>query len=1055
MPVCADCGRANPGVAVFCMWCGASLGDEERAPNGVRKVVTVLFCDVVGFTPLGERLDPESLHSLMVRFFDEMRGVIERHGGTVEKYIGDAILAVFGIPLLHEDDAVRAVRAASEMREALARLGAEIERRWGARLQVRIGINTGEVAVADPAQGHSLVVGDAVNLAARLEQAAPPGEILVGPDTYALVRDVVRVEAGKALSLKGKREPVIAYRLLETLPADESPRPEPDVVDRADELAALRRTFAEAVRERRCRLDLVVGAAGVGKSRLAREFVRNVGDEASILKGRCLPYGDGITFWPVAAIVRQAAGIIEGDGRAGGRAKIAALLTGAEDAQLVAERVSGVVGFAAPSGGMQETFWAIRRLIEHLSGALPLVVVFDDMQWAEPTFLDLVEYLAGWTRDVPVMLLCLARPELLDARPSWASIGDQVRSLTLAPLTSADSRQLVGSLLGSSLDPRPLSRITEASGGNPLFVEEMLRMLEDDGLLQLEGDVWRTTTDLSDVPVPATIQALLGARLDRLAADERTVIRCAAIVGKEFWWGAIADLAPERLRGQVGTHLQTLVRKQLIRPERSTLPGQDAFSFHHLLILEAAYTGTPKETRAELHERFADWIERHAGEGVVEWEEVVGYHLERAFRYRTELGNATEAYAHVGTRAAEHLAAAGRRAFGRGDVPAAADLLGRACELYPAVDRRRLTVLPALAEALTEMGELTRADRVVEEALARAAEEGLRGVEAHTKVIRLLMLESTDPKHRSEIALEVLGGVIPVFEELGDDLGLARAWRLMGDVHLVRAHYSAADDALKRAIAHARTAGARWEESEALGQYVGCGVFGPAPVVEVLARCDEIADAAAANPAVEARRLRGLAHVAAMQGRFDEARAHAARARTRLEDVGLRLRAAFVCGSVGFVEHLAGDHAAAARELRAGYEVGRELGEQAFTATAAANLAHELAEQGRLEDAERFVRTSADLAAEDDLTTQIQWRAANALVLERRGDSASAERYASEAVALARDTDDVNLRADALVVLADVALSDEGRTSALREALELYRAKGNDVAAAAVARRLT
>ncbi|MGZ4109254.1 MAG: adenylate/guanylate cyclase domain-containing protein [Actinomycetota bacterium] len=1053
MPVCASCGQPNPDVARFCMTCGAALAPAEAA-EGARKVVTVLFCDVVGFTPLSERLDPESIHDLMVRFFDEMRVVLERHGGTVEKYIGDAVLAVFGIPLLHEDDAIRAVRAAIEMRERLASLDVELERRWGATLQIRIGVNTGEVAVGDPAEGRSLVVGDAVNLAARLEQTAAPGEVLIGADTYALVRDVVRADPGEALSLKGKREPVVAYRVLDAPPSTAPPRPEPPVVDRVEELATLRRTFETAVAERRPQVALLLGTAGLGKSRLAREFVRTVEAEAAVLTGRCLPYGEGITFWPVAEIVREAAGIEEGDGRAGGRRRIDEVVAGADDADLIAERVAAVMGFAPPSGGMQETFWAIRRFLEILAERRPTVVVIDDVQWAEATLLDLVEYLTGWTRDVPLVLLCLARPDLLDVRPAWGGVSQQLRSVTLTPLSAADSERLVGNLLGASLEEAALSRITDAGGGNPLFVEEMLRMLEDDGLLREHDGAWRVTADLSGVRVPASIQALLSARLDRLTPDERTVIRAAAIVGKDFWWGAVAELVPERVRPRVGGHLQRLVRKQLIRPERSSLPGEDAFSFHHLLIQEAAYGSTPKEVRADLHERFANWMERRAVDGYVENEEVLGYHLERAVRYRQELGGGSGDATPLALRAGAHLESAGRRAFGRGDDTAAADLLRRAADVLSVDEARRLPVLPVHAAALAAAGELAAAGRALADAVDGAAREGDRGVEAHAKVIRLLMLESTDPKERSEVALAELEEIIRVFEEIGDDLGLARAWRLVGDVHLVRARYASADEALRRAIEYARRSGAVWEEFEALGQYVACGVYGPAPIAEVVTRCDEIAEAAGSSPAVEARRLRGLAHVAAMRGRFDEARTLAQRARTRLEDVGLRLRAAFASESLGFLEHLAGDHAAAERELRAGLEVGRELGEQAFTATVAALLAHELAEQGRLGDAASFIDESADAGAEDDLTTQVIWREAQALVLAQRGRNDEASAIAAEAVELAARTDDVNMRADALVVLADVGRSNDRGLGALTEALELYRAKGNEVSAAAVEARL-
>lgn len=423
------------------MACSAFLPAPVPVPGDARKVVTVLFCDVVGSTPLGEQLEPETVRKVMTRFFEEMRVVLERHGGAVEKYIGDAVVAFFGTPVLHEDDAVRAVRAAAEMQAALVEMDAELERSWGVSLRSRIGINTGEVVVSDPASGGSVVVSDAVNVAARLEQTAAPGEILLGPDTYALVRGVVTVDEGRALSLKGKADPVMGFRLLTVEPGrDVDHRANPAFVGRADEFAALRRAFEQSAAERSCVLLTVLGAAGVGKSRLADEFAATLGADARVVRGRCLPYGDGITFWPVAELVKDACGIDPDDSQVAARAKIAGTLEGADDADVIAERVAAVSGFGESSGAVQETFWAIRRFLECLQSERPLVVLFDDIQWAEPTFLDLLEYLAGWSRDARILLLCLARTDLLDVRPSWAGTLATDRSLLLSLSAGANAR---------------------------------------------------------------------------------------------------------------------------------------------------------------------------------------------------------------------------------------------------------------------------------------------------------------------------------------------------------------------------------------------------------------------------------------------------------------------------------------------------------------------------------------------------------------------------------------------------------------------------------------
>jgi class 3 adenylate cyclase/tetratricopeptide (TPR) repeat protein len=1051
MPPCPSCGQLNPARARFCMSCAEPLPPPSPVRSEARKTLTVLFCDVVGSTPIGERLDPESVRKVMTRFFEQMRSVLERHGGTVEKYIGDAVMGLFGVPVLHEDDALRAVRAAAEMQTALDDLNAELEPAWDVVLRTRIGINTGEVVVGGSA-GSGFVVGDAVNVAARLEQTAEAGEILLGPDTYALVRDAVTVDDGRSLSLKGKTDPVIGYRLIDVAPTLEpGRRQEPAFVGRERELETLRAAFDRSVRERVCSLVTVLGTAGVGKSRLAREFVASVQSEARIVRGRCLPYGDGITFWPIAEMVREACGITGTDSRDAARSKMDTTLLGDDEASLIADRVAAVSGFGETSAGMQETFWAIRRFLESLQRGGAVVVVFDDVQWAEPTFLDLVEYLSGWTRDARILLLCLARPDLLELRPSWTTVTSTAGTLSLSPLTEEETERLIANLLGaSSLDPTVSARIVDAAEGNPLFVEEMLRMLEDQGFLRYEDDRWRVVGDLSRISVPATIQALLAARLDRLTPEEKAVLGCAAVIGKVFWWGAVSELSPESVAPAVGTHLQTLVRKGLIRPDRSSLVGEDAFRFHHILIQEAAYQGLPKERRAELHEGFAAWIERRAGDRLVEYEEVVGYHLEQAYRYRGELGARDEQMGRIAEHASERLASAGRRALTRGDMAAAANLLERACSLCPPDGRARLSLLPDLSKALSESGDLTGADEILSEAISGADSMGDRGLKGHATIARLLLMESTDPKNRSAVALRELDTVIPVFDELGDDLGLAQAWRLMADVHWTRARYAAVDEALERAIDHARIAGAGWEEAESLGLYTGSGLFGPAPVPEVVERCERILRETTGNRVVEAHAFRSLAALRAMEGRFDEARELARRASGILEDLGLSLRAAFVSETFGFIERLAGDAEAAERELRAGFDVIEKLGEQGYLSTVAALLAHSTLDQGRLDDAERFISASQIAAAEDDLTTQVLLRSARGRALAGRGDLEEAERSGREAVALSSETDDVNMRADVMMDLGDVLrLTDrpDDATHVFEGSLSLYRGKGNQVSA--------
>ncbi|MFL6028949.1 MAG: adenylate/guanylate cyclase domain-containing protein, partial [Gaiellaceae bacterium] len=485
-----------------------------------RRTVTVLFADVADSTPLGERLDPESLRRVMSRFFERMSVVLERHGGTVEKFIGDAVMAVFGIPELHEDDGLRAVRAATELRQALATLNDELDRELGVRIGIRVGINTGEVVAGDGSGGQMLVTGDAVNVAKRLEESARTGEILVGEPTRRLVENAVVLEPRDELELKGKALPHAAWNVLAVIEGASAyaRRLDAPLIGREHELQTLRAVYADAVAERACRLFTVVGPAGIGKSRLTAELCASLRGKATIVTGRCLAYGDGITFWPLVEIV----------GALGSDEGVREIVAGVEDAELVATRILGAVGTnpAVPGG---ETFWAVRRLFEELARRQPLVVVVEDIHWAEPTLLDLLEYLAGWTYDAPLLLLCLARPDLLDERPGWLT--QPGTGVVLDPLTDEQARALLDEI-GQEwpLDAAARAHITEAAEGNPLYLEQMAAMLAEGA--PTHG-------------IPPTIQALIAARLDRLPPNERTVLESAAVAGKHFVRSALRKLLAE------------------------------------------------------------------------------------------------------------------------------------------------------------------------------------------------------------------------------------------------------------------------------------------------------------------------------------------------------------------------------------------------------------------------------------------------------------------------------------------------------------------------------
>ncbi len=726
MPTCGSCGRDNPEGFRFCGFCGAALAERPRGTE-VRKTVTIVFCDVTGSTSLGERLDPESLRKVMTRYFDEMRRVIERHGGTVEKFIGDAVMAVFGVPVVHEDDALRAVRAAVEMREALAQLNKELERDRGVTIASRIGLNTGEV-VADASGGNqTIATGDAVNVAARLEQAAAPGEILIGPETYRLTRDAVTVEPVEPLALKGKSEPMPAFRLEAVALGAEgiARRFDTPMVGRERELRVLRDAFEGAVRDGACSLGTVLGPAGVGKSRLIQEFLAGLGANATALHGRCLPYGDGITYWPFVEMLTGAAGIGDLDGPDEAREKLTALVEGTPDASVVVERVAQLLGLAGAAGAAEETHWAVRKLLEAMARRRPLVVVVDDLHWAEPSLLDLVEHIADWSRDAPMELVCTARPELLDARPGWGGGKMNAISFLLEPLDDEESDAMMANLLGRTTLPKDArARIRDAAEGNPLFIEQMVAMMVDDGLLVAHEEGWAVEGDLTGLSPPATITALMESRLDRLSDEERAVIERASVEGKVFHRAAVANLCSDELRTSLNAHLMALVRRDLIRPDTSLFAGDDAFRFRTILIRDAAYQRMPKETRAELHERYANWMEAAAGDRLAEFDEIVGHHLEQTYRLRSELGPLDGGAASVARRATDHLVSSAARALDRGDMAAVSNLLSRALELSAPDSPERAAIMADLGQALERGGELDRAAQILEECISLAERSG-------------------------------------------------------------------------------------------------------------------------------------------------------------------------------------------------------------------------------------------------------------------------------------------------------------------------------------------
>jgi class 3 adenylate cyclase len=698
MATCPSCGNGIDRPLPFCPHCGRRIG--ATPPSEEFKIVTVLFCDVVKSTELGRRLEDLPMRRMMDRYGDTVRKVLTGHGGSVGRRHGDGFMAAFGIPELHEDDALRAVRAAGELQAALGELDAELQRERGLSLQVRIGINTGTVLVRDAGAIEDEVTGEAVTVAKRFEQAASAGQVLLGAETYRLVADAVRAEQVGPLVLDGIPTPQDVWRLLDVL------RDRPARVRRLDapligrdlEQQLLLRLLDRVAAERRCQLVTVLGFAGVGKSRLIDEFVGGLRQRATVLRGHCLAYGDSTALWPMVQIVRQAAGVAPTDPPDQVHERLRVLVGGEERGELIAQRVAQVLGFGtgADSRLPEDSVWALRRLLEMMAQRRPLVVVVDDLQWADPVLLDAVEHVVDHARDSPIMLICMARPdELFPRREHWPGGKVNAFSFLLSPLGEPEGEQLVGHLLGGPVDPVAQAHISEWAQGFPLIVEELVANLRDehklssvDGLweLHLEGDSTDRTQPTAEVrqeadrrrariSVPTSIQALLLARLGRMDAAGQAIVERAAVVGEQFHVRDVDVLAPTMSAAEAAAGLEELVRLDLVRPDPTPSavplpPGSgEGYRFRHILIRTVAYDRIPDDRRAELHEHYADWLEHNTEDRRSQFDELVGYHLYEAFLYASKLNPSVERTLELARRTGERHAAAGFRAAIRGDRP--------------------------------------------------------------------------------------------------------------------------------------------------------------------------------------------------------------------------------------------------------------------------------------------------------------------------------------------------------------------------------------------------
>jgi class 3 adenylate cyclase/tetratricopeptide (TPR) repeat protein len=1039
MAMCHHCGEAEHfDQARYCHQCGLPMIKDREA----RKNVTVVFTDVKDSVQLAEQVDEEQLRPIMGRFYDMAREVFERQGGTLQKFMGDAVMAVFGSPRLQEDDPLRAVRAANDLRGAVAKLNKGLKRDFNVKLQVHTGVNTGEAVVGSPLGGVSILLGDAVNVAARLEQAAGAGETLMSESTYQQVREVVEAEQ-RLVRLKGKGRQIPAWRLQDVLQRARRVRSGAPMVGREHDLNLLKVQVQRAATEQRCHLVIVSGESGVGKTRLVEEFREIVRDSATVLRGSCPQYGDSNS--PLKELLIQAAATRHSDPGAGVVDRLGELAN--HDERVIA-RIAPILrgGFAED----QDTFRALRRIFYLLAEERPLVLVIDDLQWARPALLDFIEQAAASSRRTQVLVVCIARSEFFEnrERANWGRHFVNATFMRLTQLNEEQTGELIRRLLKEGEVPADVQALLqEKAAGIPFFVEEFIAMLtEQKALLLLDGS-WKLRGDPAAIQAPTTIEQILASRLDQLDVTEKLVIERAAVIGTPFTAEHLAALAPDVGPAVITGTLHTLVRKGLLSGEESAEDGAGLYQFRHVLTQETAYRRVPKADRAALHESFVDWLERRMG-AVMPPDEVIGLHLEKASKYRAELNHA-QAAQELARRAGERLAAAGHR--GASDATA---LLRRALELLPQEHPGRLVAMLDLADSFRE-GDLEQAkasyDRVVEAAgRARDRRVAMYAILGKVEVVWFHHFRGDWEEGRHDVDL-----ALRVFDELDDDLGRAKARRLLAYMHMATGHSTAAQREAEVAILLAHRAGDDRLEAQIRRLYGVVLFWGPTPLDEVKERNEEAARWARAKGmySLEASSLSLLARIAAMRRNFDEARELNELAGRLVPDLGELLAVAADSFSEGLVELLAGDLLSAEQALRRGYSALERRGAPPAQANVAAMLARVLYLQGRDGEALRQTEVCESLSAEGQLDTRIKWRAVRALVLARRGQFDLAEKLAREALRLAVCSEQLDTRAEAFTDLAEILAQtgDQAKRQEagelLKEALTLYIEKGNLVAA--------
>jgi len=961
-----------------------------------RRLATVLFVDLVGSTQLVASADPEVVRSRLSGFFDHISHCIAAHGGIVDRFAGDAVMAAFGLPVAHEDDAERAVRSALAIVDAVEGLG----------LQVRIGIESGEI-LSDETET-TFATGIAINTAARLQQAAQPGEVLLGPGVEQLTRRVVVTAPLGAKEARGFPDGVEAWRALSV--ADAAGRRltvSVPVIGREEELELLHNTLTRAARDRRAHLVTVFGAPGVGKSRLAREFTDGV-ERSTILSGRCLPYGEGVTYWAIAEMVKVAAGITDDDSVDAAAEKLRSCCGDEAVADLLA-LASGVLDAVGGERTPAEISWAAQTWATELADLQPLVLVFEDIHWAEEPMLDLIEHLAGSVRDVPLLILCLARADLLDERPGWGGGKVRATAIELEPLARQDGSRLLEALAdGESVELTDAQRdaVLDTTEGNPLFIEETVRMFLESG-----GE---------PSGIPPTVQAMIAARIDRLPPSERKVLRRAAVAGRTFWSGAVEALGEDS--DPVAGELEELVQRDfLVREPRSTIRGEEAYRFKHVLIRDVAYGGLPKASRALLHRQMAQWLSaRSAAEELVE---IRAYHLDESAELEAELQGRVSAA--LAAEAAAALEQAGRRALAREANAAARRLLVRSVALEPTLERRYMA-----ARAAWRMTDIPTISAEMSEVSVAAHEARDRRIEARALIALAHVALYRDGEN--DRARELAGRALSVAEP-DDDVARFDASEVLGNVAWWEGDLDEVERLAAERLAIAERIGRRDLQISVLLELsdVHAQRLETARARGPLERATELA-AEGASPTTRGWTLRAVGRQALIEDRLGAAEAALEQARALFVESGAALTLGRTLNFLGIVVWRLGELGRAEATLREAIRVLKPLGDRGTLVESQRLLAQVLLAQGRVDEAERLALESRDTVGCRDVSSSSTSRLALGLVRAAQGRDDEAEALLREAYEILCPTGYRRHRIAPLEALVAV-LRERGREDEARE----------------------